>query len=204
MNPQIIDRYFSTLHRLTVQAAVTDAAGAAMSLSDAFVRMETAVRSAHAAGNKVMFIGNGGSAGICSHHAVDYSKNGGIRSMAFNDGAMLTCLGNDYGYEHVFAKQIDYHGRRGDVLVAISSSGRSANILNGVCAARAIGCEVVTLSGFAPDNPLRRAGDINVYIESFEYGFVELAHTSMLHALLDLAMGWGTATAPTLAETAAE
>ena len=58
-----------------------------------------------------MFVGNGGSAGICSHLAIDFSKNGGLRAMAFNDPSALTCLGNDLGYENVFAKQIEFHGR---------------------------------------------------------------------------------------------
>ena len=147
-------------------------------------------RETHAVGNKLMFIGNGGSAGIASHSATDYSKNGNLRSMAFNDGSMLTCLGNDYGYEHVFAKQIEFHGRDGDLLIAISSSGGSANILNAVMAARDAGCAVVTFSGFKPDNPLRASGDLNFYIRSGEYGFVELSHQTLIHAILDIAMGW--------------
>lgn len=141
---------------------------------------------AHESGNKVIFVGNGGSAGICSHMATDYSKNGGIRSLAFNDGAILTCLSNDYGYEHVFEKQIEWHGRSGDIVVAISSSGRSENILNAVKMAHEMGCYVVTLSGFRTDNPLRKMGHLNFYLESQEYGFVEVGHLTILHAALDL------------------
>ncbi|MBF0560645.1 MAG: SIS domain-containing protein [Alphaproteobacteria bacterium] len=140
--------------------------------------------------NKIMFIGNGGSAGICSHMATDFSKNGGMRSLAFNDGALLTCLGNDYGFEHVFAKQIEYHARAGDLLVAISSSGRSADILNGVAAARKVGCAVVTFSGFSSGNPLRSLGDMNFFVASDQYGFVEVAHQALIHAWLDIALGW--------------
>ena len=119
-------------------------------------------------------------------------KNGGIRSLAFNDGAALTCLGNDLGYENVFAKQIDLHAQLGDMLIAISSSGQSANILKAVEAASERGCYVVTLSGFKPTNALRRAGDINLYVESGEYGFVEITHLALIHCILDLEMGWGT------------
>src|SRR6185295_3206162 len=110
------------------------------------------------------FVGNGGSAGICSHLAIDFSKNGGLRSLAFNDPSALTCLGNDLGYENVFAKQIDFHGRPGDLLIAISSSGRSPNILSAVAKARERECSVVTLSGFGDDNGLRRTGDVNFYV----------------------------------------
>jgi D-sedoheptulose 7-phosphate isomerase len=90
----------------------------------------------------------------------------------------------------VFAEQIDFHGNAGDILVAISSSGRSANILNAVEAARKKSCKVFTLSGFQPDNPLRKAGDVNVYLRNMEYGFVEVGHLAILHAVLDLHMGW--------------
>jgi len=146
-------------------------------------------RATHAAGNKLIFIGNGGSAAIASHMATDYSKNGGIRSLAMNDSAMLTCLGNDLGYDRVFAKQIELHARPGDLLIAISSSGGSPNILNAVVAAKAAGCSVITLSGFKPDNPLRSKGEINFYIASDRYGFVEIGHLTICHAILDFLCG---------------
>lgn len=85
---------------------------------------------------------------------------------------MLTCLGNDLGYEQIFAKQIELHARPDDLVIAISSSGRSANILNAVKAARTAKCEVVTFSGFAPDNPLRSLGDINFYVASLHEAIV--------------------------------
>jgi D-sedoheptulose 7-phosphate isomerase len=137
-----------------------------------------------------MFVGNGGSAAIASHLAIDFSKSGGLRSLAFNDASALTCLGNDLGYENVFAKQLDLHARPGDFLIAISSSGRSPNILGAVKAARAQDCRIVTFSGFAAENELRRTGDLNFYVRSHEYGFVELAHLALCHAVLDIDMGW--------------
>lgn len=181
-----ITSYFDTFAALLQDAAASDAKGGAMPMADAFGRIASRAKDAHAAGHKLMFIGNGGSAGIASHMAIDYSKNGGLRSLAFNDGAALTCLGNDLGYDQVFAKQVEMHGRPGDVLIAISSSGRSANILNAVSAARAGGIFVATLSGFDADNPLRRMGDVNLYLASHEYGFVEIGHAALCHAVLDL------------------
>jgi D-sedoheptulose 7-phosphate isomerase len=121
--------------------------------------------------------------------ATDYSKNGNVRSLALNDSSMLTCLGNDLGYERVFAKQIELHARPRDLVIAISSSGRSANILSAVAAARAAKCAVVTLSGFTADNPLRGLGDINFYIASDRYGFVEIGHLTICHAILDFICG---------------
>ena len=79
---------------------------------------------------RLFFIGNGGSAAIASHMAADFAKNGGVPALAFNDGASLTCLANDYGYEQVFALPLRQHMRSGDCLIAISSSGKSVNILN--------------------------------------------------------------------------
>ena len=188
ISPDRIARYFDTFAALLHGAEASAADNRALPLAEAFARIAARAREAHGAGNKLMFIGNGGSAGIASHMAIDYSKNGGLRSLAFNDGAALTCLGNDLGYDQVFAKQVEMHGRRGDVLVAISSSGRSPNILNAVSAARAGGIFVATLSGFDADNPLRRMGDVNLYIASHEYGFVEIGHAALCHAVLDLSI----------------
>lgn len=182
--------YIGALGRIAGTAQVTDREGKEIELGSAIGTMGKAMATAHGRGNKVMFIGNGGSAGICSHMAIDYSKNGGIRSMAFNDPAALTCLGNDLGYDQVFAKQVGLHGREGDILVAISSSGRSANILQATDVGMALRCTVFTFSGFDRDNPLRKRGDLNVYLASSEYGFVEVGHLALLHALLDLQMGW--------------
>src|SRR3984957_14931112 len=153
-----IRRYFTTLSDHLVGTAVPPTSGGSKEMAESVNQVMALARKAHAAGNKLIFVGNGGSAAIASHMATDYSKNGDVRSMALNDSSMLTCLGNDLGYDRVFAKQIELHARAGDLVVAISSSGRSANILNAVDAAIAAGCTVATLSGFTPDNPLRRKG----------------------------------------------
>jgi D-sedoheptulose 7-phosphate isomerase len=181
--------YFTVLSEYLTETAVTSASGEALELAEAVNRIIAQARHTHAAGNKLIFVGNGGSAAIASHMATDYSKNGDIRSLALNDSSMLTCLGNDLGYERVFAKQIELHARPDDLVIAISSSGRSPNILAAVKAARAAKCEVVTFSGFAPDNPLRSLGDINFYIASDRYGFVEIGHLTICHAILDFICG---------------
>lgn len=186
----LIESYFAEMKRLASAAQVTDAGGNDIGLGKGVAWSVDAARATHARGNKLMVIGNGGSAAIASHLATDYTKNGGIRTQAFNDGSMLTCLGNDFGYEKVFAKQIAMFASKGDLLIAISSSGRSANILNGVDAARSAECRVVTLSGFNSRNPLRAKGDVNFYVASDQYGFVEILHLALCHAILDILMGW--------------
>jgi D-sedoheptulose 7-phosphate isomerase len=186
-----IEKYFQTLAAQPLATVITDAAGKTVAAETAYTNATKTMRATHDAGNKLMFIGNGGSAGIASHMAIDYSKNGNIRATAFNDGSALTCLANDLGYENVFAKQVDLHARKGDLLLAISSSGKSPNILKACTTASERGCTIYTFSGFGADNPLRKWGDLNFYVGSGEYGFVEITHLALIHSLLDLEMGWG-------------
>jgi D-sedoheptulose 7-phosphate isomerase len=185
-----LQAYLDTAALATAQTHAGTASGETVPLDAAIDRAIAWAQEAHDAGNKIMIVGNGGSAGIASHTAIDLSKNANLRALAFNDSSALTCLGNDFGYEHVFAKQIEFHGKPNDLLIAISSSGGSANILNAVAAARARNIRAVTFSGFKADNPLRKSGDLNFYVPASEYGFVEMAHQALLHALLDLKIGW--------------
>jgi D-sedoheptulose 7-phosphate isomerase len=187
------DAFLTTLNG----AEASDGAGRKLAIDDAIAKVLDAFRRIARGPNKVMFIGNGGSAGIAGHMAIDYAKNGGVRSLTFNDASSLTCLGNDLGYDQVFAKQVEMQAIKGDVLIAISSSGESKNILKAAEIARKMGCEVITLSGFAPGNTLRRSGDVNFYVSSGVYGFVETAHQAILHAILDAGMGWTKANAHT-------
>lgn len=144
---------------------------------------------ARAAGNVLFFIGNGGSASIASHMATDWQKAANIASMCFNDGASLTAYGNDLGYENVFSEPLRMHAGPGDILFAISSSGRSASIVKAAHLGRSIGMTVVTLSGFDPNNPLRQIGDFNFYVPSQRYGVVETTHLAICHAILDEVAG---------------
>lgn len=134
--------------------------------------------------HRLFFVGNGGSAAIASHMANDFSKNGNMPALAFNDGASLTCLANDLGYENVFAHPLDKHIKGPDCLVAISSSGKSPSIIHACHVAKAHSADVVTFSGFDADNPLRNMGSANYYVPSADYGIVETAHLAMLHAAL--------------------
>lgn len=186
--------YVQTFFDALRSVVATDRDASVITMDSAIARVHDIMRRIARGTGKVMFVGNGGSAGIAGHLAIDFAKNGGVRAVTFNDASSLTCLGNDLGYENVFAKQVEMQALPGDVLVAISSSGRSQNILNAARVATARGCEVVTLSGFSPENELRGLGDINFFVDSAVYGFVETAHQAVLHAILDTAMGWTTAT----------
>lgn len=189
VGPFELQQYYSTLCDLLAKTEVTGRSGERLEAANVVTSLVSLARKTHANGNKLIFVGNGGSAAIASHMATDYTKNGNVRSMALNDSSMLTCLGNDLGYEQVFAKQIEMHARAGDLLIVISSSGRSVNILNAVKAGAAAGCTVVTLSGFSSKNPLRGLGEFNFFIDSDRYGFVEIGHLTICHAVLDFLCG---------------
>lgn len=108
-----------------------------------------------------------------------------MRAIAFNDSSLLTCISNDFGYPHVFAKPVEMFAEAGDILLAISSSGRSENILLAVGTAKEKGCKIITMSGFSADTPLRSVGDLNFYVPSHSYGHVEIVHLSLCHCILD-------------------
>ena len=136
----------------------------------------------------VFFIGNGGSAGIAMHMTADFLKNGKMRAVNMYNPATLTCLGNDFGIEFIFSKQLELLARPGDLLVAISSSGNSPNILRGIKVAKGKGCKVITLTGFREDNKARQLGDFNVYVPSMEYGIGESVHNIILQQVVDILM----------------
>jgi len=138
--------------------------------------------------SQVFFIGNGGSAAIASHMTADFMKNGGMRTYSLYDNAVTTCMGNDYSYEYVFSKPLEFLANPGDLLVAISSSGNSKNIVRAVRAAKGKGASVITFTGFQPDNQTRRLGDISVYVPSEKYGIVESIHNLILQQVVDTIM----------------
>ena len=178
-------KYFENLSALFSSIQVTGTHQSPLDLSDGLSTAIDLIVKQTSQGLKLMFVGNGGSAAIASHQAVDYWKNGGMRAIAFNDSSLLTCIGNDFGYSQVFAKPVEMFADSGDVLVAISSSGRSENILLAVNAAKGKDCRVITMSGFSPDTPLRFAGDLNFYVPSQLYGHVEIVHLALCHCILD-------------------
>jgi len=134
---------------------------------------------------RVFFIGNGGSNSICSHMYEDFAKIGGYQTFTFSDAALITCFANDYGYENAMAEWLKIYAQQGDVLIAISSSGNSPNILNAVSVAKNKQSSVITLSGFKDNNKLKSTGDVNFYINAENYGVVECYHQVILHSILD-------------------
>lgn len=139
-------------------------------------------------GSKVFFIGNGGSSAIASHMTADFMKNGGMKTYSLYDNAVTTCMGNDYGYEYIFSRPLEFLLNSNDLLVAISSSGNSKNICNAIDVANERGAEVITFTGFGSDNYAKQTGSINVYVPSEKYGIVESIHNVVLQQIVDLIM----------------
>lgn len=133
----------------------------------------------------LFFIGNGGSAAIASHMTADFMKNGDMKTVSLYDNPLTTCMGNDYGYQEIFSKPLSIIGNEGDLLVAISSSGNSANIVNAIKTAHEKGMKVLTFTGFRSDNKVRSLGDYNLWVPCEEYGTVESIHLIILQQVVD-------------------
>lgn len=178
-------QYTSELSACLKKAVITDKSGVRRDTMPALLEVIGKFRQAHANGGKIIFVGNGGSAAMASHQAFDYWKNGKMRATALNDSVLLTGGGNDFGYPRVFSESLKMFATENDVVVAISSSGKSENILNASIVAKEIGCFVFTMSAFGADNPLRKLGDVNLYLETMIYGHAEIGHETFLHTMLD-------------------
>lgn len=151
-------------------------------IMDKLFRLFTDVKSE---GKQLFFIGNGGSAAIASHMTADFMKNGGMKTYSLYDNSVTTCMGNDYGYEYVFSRPLEFLANQGDLLVAISSSGNSRNIVNAIEVAKKKGCQIVTLSGFDRENKIISMGTFNVHVPVKHYGIVESVHNLILQQLVD-------------------
>ena len=169
-----LDDYYIGIQKILMQSDVDEE-----NLFDMFVRHKRMC-------SNLFFVGNGGSAAIASHMTADFMKNGGMQTVSLYDNSVTTCMGNDYGYEYIFSKPLDFLIKEGDLLVAISSSGNSQNIINAIEVAKKHGADVITFTGFKPNNKVRQMGDINVYVPCEKYGMVESIHNLILQAIVDI------------------
>ncbi len=155
-------------------------------LSRELVELKEMMSDCQATGKKVIIVGNGGSAAIASHCSIDFNKTAGVRCVTFNDSSLITCLANDYGYDAWVAKALEFHAEHGDVVILISSSGKSPNMVRGAEHARNRGLRLVTFTGFSKNNPLKARGHINFWINSKNYNMIELFHQLWLLSVCDL------------------
>ena len=156
---------------------------------DELISAAEIIKEISKAGNKLIIAGNGGSAAMASHVSVDFTKAAGIRAINFNEADLLTCFSNDYGYEKVFEKAVEFYGDAGELLILISSSGNSKNVVKAAEIAKKLNIGIITYSGFDSDNPLRKLGDINFWVDSKAYNIVEMTHHIWLLAIVDYIIG---------------
>lgn len=177
--------YVATASAALRDLIVTARGGAILAPAEGFRQWIAITHDAQIRGRHLYFIGNGASAMMAGHFAADACKNGRLSALAFNEPSLLTATANDVSFDEVFALPLDRLARPGDLLVAISSSGNSPNILRAIETARAIAMPIVTLTGKDPGNRARGCGDLNFHVPSPRYGWVECAHQLILHYWLD-------------------
>ena len=175
--------YFRTLADLLITTEVSDQTGRTMSLDEGAQEAVRLMANVRSTSGKGMVVGNGGSSAIASHIQNDLAESAGVRAMVFTESPALTARANDYGYGSIFERPIQLWAEPGDLLLTVSSSGKSENIVRGIQAALETGCDDVTVSGFDPGNPSRQMGRLNCYVCSEIYAYVETAHTALTHYL---------------------
>jgi D-sedoheptulose 7-phosphate isomerase len=190
-----LNTYLAGFVRALERVEMTTGQGASLSIDEGIDAVVERVMSVKKSGGKALLIGNGGSAAIVSHVHNDLCKSVGVRAIVFNETPLLTAVANDHGYHEVFCRPLELWADRHDLLIAVSSSGESANIVNAATLAKQMGCRVVTFSGFGADNRLRKIGDVNVYVPASSYGHVEMVHSVIAHCISDLASTRGAGTA---------
>lgn len=177
--------FIRQLHKVLRSTRASLRGGAPMELDPAMERAEALLAQVKARRGTVLCVGNGGSQVIAEHLEMDLCNRAAMGARAFTSTPVITALCNDHAHEEAYARLVRSQARPGDLLVAISSSGRSPNILAAARAAERLGLPVITFSGFDPDNGLRALGDLNFWVDSHDYSLVELAHESLAHHLSD-------------------
>lgn len=152
----------------------------------AFRKWQTTTKRIYKNRKTAFLIGNGASASMASHIAADLAKNAHLHTEVFSDLSLITAIGNDLGYIEVFAEPLKHRMIKGDMLIAISSSGQSPNIILAAQQARALEGNIITLSAMRADNALRSQGMLNFYVPASTYGMAETCHAAILHWWVDL------------------
>lgn len=135
--------------------------------------------------NKIILVGNGASASISSHLAIDFTKAVGVRAVNFNESSLLTCFSNDFGYENWITRALKYYLLPGDIVILISSSGKSKNIVNAAKFLKKKKNILITLSGLNKKNPLRKLGNLNFFVNTKNYNVTESTHLIILLIIVE-------------------
>ncbi|EKD71468.1 MAG: phosphoheptose isomerase [uncultured bacterium] len=175
----------NTFAEIVSNSICTNLSNTPIELESAVIQVMNGLRELRKHHHTLFIVGNGGSAAVASHALVDFVNVAKIRAQVLHESSLVTCMANDYGYENAYSRVLSTFIKPEDMLIAISSSGKSLNICNAVNAAKEKNAKVITLTGFNETNPLRQLGDINFWLNSTDYGFVEVGHQFILHNLSD-------------------
>ncbi len=134
---------------------------------------------------KVMIFGNGGSASIASHFSSDLTNISKIKCINFNEANLITCFANDFGFENWIKRTLEHFYEKGDLLILISSSGESLNMIKAANFAVKNKLDLITLTGFSKQNSLRKKGKVNFWVDSKKYNIIENTHQIILLSLVD-------------------
>ena len=148
-------------------------------------KLEQKILTCKKKNKKVMIFGNGGSSAVASHVAIDLTNAANIRCQNYADSSLITCFSNDYGYENWVKKTIENYADDGDVLILISSSGMSKNMINAVRQKSKKFSFIATFSGFSENNIIRKSGNISFWVNSNIYNYVENIHQIWLLSIVD-------------------
>ena len=140
-------------------------------------------------GGTVYIAGNGGSASTASHISTDLTKNAKVKAMTFNDANLITCFSNDYGYENWLSAAVRYYVKPKDLVILLSVSGESKNLLNAANLCNKEKIKFVTITGAKKDNSLSKKGNINYWINSKAYNIVETVQMLILVSIIDKIIG---------------
>ena len=155
-------------------------------LSDAMLDFKNLIIETRNKGGRIFFAGNGASETISSHAALDYNNQLAVKTTSINNSSIITCFANDFGYEQIFSRYLKLNACKDDVVVLISSSGKSQNVINAAYDAHKIGMKVVSFTGFDKNNTLHSLANIGFWIDSNVYNVVETIHMIWLVAVCDL------------------
>ena len=138
---------------------------------------------------QIFVMGNGGSASTASHISTDLTKNAKVKAMTFNDANLITCFSNDYGYENWLSAAVRYYVKPKDLVILLSVSGESKNLLNAANLCNKEKIKFVTITGAKKDNSLSKKGNINYWINSKAYNIVETVQMLILVSIIDKIIG---------------
>ena len=183
-NPQNSDKKFLDDYYSRYQKILFDSRD-----DKSIIKLRNAIFETNQNNGKLIFVGNGASASLASHAATDFTKQAKIPSIAFNDHNLITALSNDYGYHNWVAKAIEFYSAPNDMVIFISVSGESSNLIEGIDFANKISLSTTSLTGASKTNSLKGKSQHSLWVNSNAYNIVESIHTIWITLIIDLFVG---------------